>query len=50
MTLTHFLDGLRCSTCFTLDALRLDPVRALVECTECGQKAHTAPEIGKEIR
>ncbi|WP_055483138.1 hypothetical protein [Sphaerimonospora mesophila] len=37
--LAHFLDGLRCSCCETLDALWLDPVRGLVECHECGQKA-----------
>ncbi|MFC5833712.1 hypothetical protein [Nonomuraea insulae] len=39
MTLAHFLDGLRCATCHTLNVLRLDPVRALVECAECGQTA-----------
>ncbi|MFG2071682.1 hypothetical protein [Nonomuraea maritima] len=41
MTLTHLLDGLRCATCQALDVLWLDPVRALVECRECGQTALT---------
>ncbi|MEU1725354.1 hypothetical protein [Nonomuraea sp. NPDC005692] len=44
MTLSHLLDGLRCATCLTLNVLRLDPVRALVECTECGQTALTVPD------
>ncbi|MEU0571563.1 hypothetical protein ABZ297_40055 [Nonomuraea sp. NPDC005983] len=39
MTPAHFLDGLRCSLCHTLNALWLDPPRALVECRECGQSA-----------
>ncbi|WP_165974821.1 hypothetical protein [Nonomuraea deserti] len=39
MTLAHALEGLRCSACHTLNALRLDPARALVECRECGQSA-----------
>ncbi|YCK35881.1 hypothetical protein ACNF49_17890 [Actinomadura sp. ATCC 39365] len=49
MTLTHLLDGLRCATCLTLNVLRLDPVRALVECTECGQSALivTDPDEGR---
>ncbi|MEU8249958.1 hypothetical protein [Nonomuraea sp. NPDC048916] len=41
MTLSHFLDGLRCAACLTLNVLWLDPVRALVECRECGQTALT---------
>ncbi|MEU7853039.1 hypothetical protein [Nonomuraea sp. NPDC049141] len=49
MTLAHFLDGLRCATCLTLNVLRLDPVRALVECAECGQAALivTDPDEGR---
>ncbi|MER6943880.1 hypothetical protein ABT294_07645 [Nonomuraea sp. NPDC000554] len=39
MTPAYFLDGLRCSFCRTLNALWLDPARALVECRECGQRA-----------
>ncbi|MFI9835525.1 hypothetical protein ACIHFD_00720 [Nonomuraea sp. NPDC051941] len=44
MTLAHFLDGLRCATCNTLNALWLDPIRALVECRECGQTALTVTD------
>ncbi|GGT10881.1 FtsK/SpoIIIE domain-containing protein [Nonomuraea spiralis] len=44
MRLTHLLDGLRCATCRTQNVLRLDPVRALVECTECGQTALIVPD------
>ncbi|MEU8251265.1 hypothetical protein [Nonomuraea sp. NPDC048916] len=44
MTLAHFLDGLRCATCEAVNVLWLDPVRALVECTECGQTALTVPD------
>ncbi|MFF4617876.1 hypothetical protein [Nonomuraea jabiensis] len=47
MTLAHFLDGLRCSACKTLNALWLDQRRALVECRECGQSALIFPEIGE---
>ncbi|MEV0228117.1 hypothetical protein [Nonomuraea sp. NPDC050786] len=47
MTLAHFLDGLRCWTCKTLNALWLDPSRAVVECRECGQSALTFPESGE---
>ncbi|MEV4180989.1 hypothetical protein ACFV1N_13670 [Streptosporangium canum] len=47
MTLAHFLDNLRCSVCGTLNALWLDPVRGLVECRECGQRALAFPEIGE---
>ncbi|MGW7481536.1 hypothetical protein ACWGH8_23390 [Nonomuraea muscovyensis] len=50
MTLAHFLDGLRCADCGALNVLRLDPIRALVECTECGTSALVVPEIGKEVR
>ncbi|MET8145368.1 hypothetical protein ABZU32_34135 [Sphaerisporangium sp. NPDC005288] len=39
MTLAHFLDGLRCSVCGTLNMLWLDPVRGMVECRECGHSA-----------
>ncbi|MBF8193756.1 hypothetical protein ITP53_50380 [Nonomuraea sp. K274] len=39
MKLAHILDGLRCASCGTLNALRLDPIRAQVECRECGQTA-----------
>ncbi|SET18781.1 hypothetical protein SAMN05421811_102314 [Nonomuraea wenchangensis] len=45
--LIHFLDGLRCAVCNTLDVLRLDPVRALVECSECGQTALIVTEFGE---
>ncbi|GAA4599119.1 hypothetical protein GCM10023194_78330 [Planotetraspora phitsanulokensis] len=48
MTLTHFLDGLRCACCGALNMLWLDPVRGLVECHECGQIALTLPDTGKE--
>ncbi|MEV0581305.1 hypothetical protein [Nonomuraea sp. NPDC050310] len=44
MSLAHFLDGLRCSDCQTLNVLWLDPVRALVECTECGSAALAVPD------
>ncbi|MEV0145203.1 MULTISPECIES: hypothetical protein [unclassified Nonomuraea] len=50
MTLVHFLDGLRCADCGAPDVLRLDLVRALVECTECGTSALIVPEIGEEVR
>ncbi|MER6950264.1 hypothetical protein ABT294_40225 [Nonomuraea sp. NPDC000554] len=50
MTLIHFLDGLRCADCGVLNVLWLDPVRALVECAECGTSALVVPEIGKEVR
>lgn len=46
MTLAHFLDGLRCSCCGTLNVLWLDPLRGLVECTECGTSASTVPDEG----
>ncbi|MEU7889284.1 hypothetical protein AB0B54_27600 [Microbispora bryophytorum] len=39
MRLAHILDGLRCSGCGALDVLWLDPVRGIVECHECGEKA-----------
>ncbi|WP_170222803.1 hypothetical protein [Nonomuraea turkmeniaca] len=39
MNLAHVLDGLRCASCGTLNALWLDLTRALVECRECGQTA-----------
>ncbi|MEV4112420.1 hypothetical protein [Nonomuraea sp. NPDC049695] len=44
MSLAHFLDGLRCSDCGAFEALWLDSVRALVECTECGCAALTVPD------
>ncbi|MCA2229001.1 hypothetical protein [Nonomuraea aurantiaca] len=49
MTLAHFLDGLRCATCHTLNLLWLDLVRAQVECRECGQTALilTDPDEGR---
>ncbi|WP_188188501.1 hypothetical protein [Nonomuraea sp. SYSU D8015] len=43
-TLAHFLDGLRCATCHNLNVLWLDPVRAQVECCECGQTALTVTD------
>ncbi|TLP66066.1 hypothetical protein [Microbispora triticiradicis] len=39
MRLAHILDGLHCSCCRALDVLWLDPVRGIIECHECGQKA-----------
>ncbi|XVQ86990.1 hypothetical protein ACQP2K_06100 [Microbispora siamensis] len=39
MRLAHILDGLRCSGCGALDVLWLDPVRGIIECHECGEKA-----------
>ncbi|RVX46040.1 hypothetical protein EDD27_8882 [Nonomuraea polychroma] len=45
--LAHFLDGLRCAACKTLNALWLDQTRATVECRECGQSALVFPEIGE---
>ncbi|MEV1175039.1 hypothetical protein [Nonomuraea sp. NPDC049784] len=47
--LAHLLDGLRCAACHTMNVLWLDPVRALVECAECGQAAPavTYPDEGK---
>ncbi|GAA1632135.1 hypothetical protein GCM10009733_031290 [Nonomuraea maheshkhaliensis] len=50
MTLAHFLDGLRCASCRALNALWLDALRGLVECSECGQTALAFPEIGEEVR
>ncbi|MEU7835850.1 hypothetical protein [Nonomuraea sp. NPDC049129] len=50
MTLAHFLDGLRCAVCGALNVLRLDLLRGLVECRECGQAALIFPEIGEEVR
>ncbi|GAA4505011.1 hypothetical protein [Nonomuraea ferruginea] len=47
MTLAHVLDGLRCASCHTLNVLWLDPVRALVECRECGQTALTVHDINE---
>lgn len=47
MTLAHFLDGLRCSSCDALNVLWLDPVRGMVECRECGQSALCALESGE---
>lgn len=44
MSLAHFLEGLRCAVCGCLDVLWLDPVRSVVECSECGQSALTVPE------
>ncbi|GAA1745085.1 hypothetical protein [Nonomuraea bangladeshensis] len=35
----HLLDELRCASCGTLNSLWLDPVRALAECSACGQTA-----------
>ncbi|GAA2208428.1 hypothetical protein GCM10009850_038860 [Nonomuraea monospora] len=46
--LAHFLDGLRCASCLTLNALWLDQARAVVECRECGQSALLFPEIDEE--
>jgi Zn ribbon nucleic-acid-binding protein len=47
MTLAHVLDGLRCAACHTLNVLWLDPVRALVECRECGQTAIIVHDINE---
>ncbi|GAA2214166.1 hypothetical protein GCM10009850_096300 [Nonomuraea monospora] len=45
--MTYLLHGLRCATCRTLDALWLDPVRARVECRECGQTALIVTNEGR---
>ncbi|MEU8398001.1 hypothetical protein AB0C28_22630 [Nonomuraea sp. NPDC048892] len=47
--MTHLLHGLRCATCLALNVLWLDPVRGLVECSECGQTALivTDPDEGR---
>ena len=45
MRMAHLLDGLRCADCLTLDVLWYDPVRGMVECAECGHRAHILPEI-----
>ena len=45
--LAHFLHGLRCASCGTLNALWLDLIRALVECRECGQTALTVPSTNE---
>lgn len=45
MPLAHLLDGLRCSVCGEIDTLWLDPVRSLVECRECGQRARIDPSL-----
>lgn len=51
MTLAHFLDGLRCEVCRTLNMLWLDAVRGIVECHHCHQTALVAlPEDGGETR
>jgi len=39
MRLAHILDDMRCSGCGAVDVLWLDPVRGIVECRECGEKA-----------
>ncbi|MFI6534764.1 hypothetical protein ACIBHY_20075 [Nonomuraea sp. NPDC050547] len=49
MTLAHFLDGLRCACCGQLNALWLDPVRASVECRECGQAALIVLDEGRPV-
>ncbi|WP_202638862.1 hypothetical protein [Bailinhaonella thermotolerans] len=41
----HFLTGLRCPTCGTLNASWLDPAACLVECGECGQTSHALIEM-----
>ena len=45
MRMAHLLDGLCCADCLTLDVLWYDPVRGMVECAECGHRAHILPEI-----
>lgn len=37
--IAHPLDDLHCAACGAADALWLYPVRGLVECRECGEKA-----------
>ncbi|MFF3671359.1 hypothetical protein [Microtetraspora malaysiensis] len=37
--IAHLLDELTCAACGTPNALWLYPVRGLVECRECGEKA-----------
>ncbi|MCC5578993.1 hypothetical protein IMZ11_25535 [Microtetraspora sp. AC03309] len=37
--IAHLLDELTCAACGTPNALWLYPVRGMVECRECGEKA-----------
>jgi DNA-directed RNA polymerase subunit RPC12/RpoP len=37
--IAHLLDDLSCAACGTSNALWLYPVRGVVECRECGEKA-----------
>ncbi|MEU7862099.1 hypothetical protein [Nonomuraea sp. NPDC049141] len=50
MTLAHFLDGLRCSTCGALNTLWLDTVRAFTTCRECRQTALNVTDVADERR
>jgi hypothetical protein len=43
--LVHFLDGLRCIWCHTLNASWLWADGATVECSECGQTSLTTPDL-----
>ena len=40
----HFLDGIRCIWCQTLNASWLWADRVTVECAECGQTSLTLPD------
>ncbi|MEV7804506.1 hypothetical protein AB0O28_16315 [Microbispora sp. NPDC088329] len=37
--ISHLLDELTCAACGTRNALWLYPIRGVVECRECGEKA-----------
>ncbi|MEU8175380.1 hypothetical protein AB0C14_21080 [Microbispora hainanensis] len=37
--ISHLLDELTCAACGTRNTLWLYPVRGVVECRECGEKA-----------
>ncbi|WP_433419690.1 hypothetical protein ACQP1V_06140 [Microtetraspora malaysiensis] len=42
--ISHLLDELTCAACSTSNALWLYPMRGVVECRECGEKASVLPE------
>ncbi|GLX96770.1 hypothetical protein [Herbidospora sp. NBRC 101105] len=47
--LAYTLDDLTCASCGTTDSLWIYPVRALVECRECGTKAAMIPDQADEF-
>ncbi|GLX95050.1 hypothetical protein [Herbidospora sp. NBRC 101105] len=44
---SYVLDDLTCSCCGTTDSLWIYPVRAVVECRECGAKATVIPDADR---